>query len=430
MRRTGLSFGACFALLALCGKPSISRAAEDDLPFGVYPALDEVQDGSRPVQDLGTEIQDLGGRMKDTVKAFAERRNFRCFGGPCLIQAFPLLYTKPKSGFFGGLRANITQPRANEELPAFSLNTFLVRSDTAQWLTYAALDIPRVTVLPLRPRLQLRGFYSRTTETRYYGIGLDSERYVRAPDEEVRYGLAEHGFQAALIVPLWNLLTQRLNLFASFSTIRHEPTPFESVSKLFSDRPLGIEGGYSSRIGFGLFLDSRDREVLTRRGWMMEVSGEVAGNPLGEFPFQRLSLSDRRYFSAGPVTLANRFTVDSLLGAPPFWELTSVGGLDPLRNVSGSGLLRGYEPGRFHERTKVLESVEFRWQLNRRRVLGQITDIALVPLGASFGRLGPQNAASVSIGAMALFNRSFLLAVFGSRSLDSSTLTLDFEADF
>jgi len=423
--------GRALAILcALCVKSRTSLAAPDDLPFGVYPSIDEVQDNPRPVQSLGTEIQDLTGRVQDTLKGFAERRNWTCFGGSCLVQAFPLLYTKPDSGFFGGVRANISKPRPNEDLPSFSADAQIIRSDTAQWLTFFAVDIPRIEALPTTPRLRMRALYSRTTETRYFGIGPSSAEFVKHSDEEVRYGLQEYGFQAALIVPVWKIATQKISIFGSFSTLQHKPAPFHPVSKLFDDRPLGIQGGYSSRAGMGLFLDSRDREILSRHGWMVEASGEVAGNPLGGFRFQRLSLSDRRYFSHGAFTLANRFTLDSVLGAPPFWELAGVGGLEPIRNVAGSPLLRGYRAGRFHERTKVINSSEFRWQLSRRRLLGQVTDVALVPLGANLGRLGAQNALSLSTGVSALFNRNFMLAVFLARSVDGTTFTLDFDKTF
>lgn len=422
--------GTLFLFATLCGKSLGSHAAEDDLPFGVYPNIDEVQDAPRPVGSLGTEIKDLGGRVQDTIKQFAERRNFRCLGGPCLVQAFPLLYSKPNSGFFGGFRANIARPVPGQELPAFSTDISVVRSDTAQWLTYFANDVPVVPFLPLKPRLQVRSFYSRTTETRYYGIGPASSHFVTAPDSEVRYGLTEAGLQFALIIPVIRIADQRLNVFSSFSTIHDDPAPFDSVSKLFADKPTGIQGGFSSRAGLGFLVDSRDRENLPRQGWMTEVSAEVAGNPLGAFKFQRISLIDRRYFSMGNYTIANRFTFDMLTGAPPFWELRGVGGVDPVQNVAGSPLLRGYSGGRFHELRKTINSLELRWQMPRQRILGQLADISLIPIGADVGRLGQQNAFSVSTGFMGLFNRSFLVSIFVARSRDHSSLSLDFDRRF
>ena len=72
------------------------------LPFGSYPHIHEIVPEPKESDDLGEEIEDLSTKVRSTVKTFAQHRNSNCFGDPCLIQAFPLIYTKKNSGFFGG----------------------------------------------------------------------------------------------------------------------------------------------------------------------------------------------------------------------------------------------------------------------------------------------------------------------------------------
>lgn len=402
---------AVFLTLASARAAAPVEADPPKLPYGLFPSLRSVTETPRETEDLQTEIRDLQRRVESTVRSFATRRNVTCFDAPCLIQAFPMMYNSPATGFWGGLRANVANMTRTDPY-AFSVDSMLLRSDTNQWITYLAFDAPNIEWLPTQPRIKVRMNRQRTTETRYYGTGTASKLAVDLPDDQVRYALQETGFQTSILVPLASFSDRRLFGFASFAVIDHHPSKLSSEipSLLFVNHPTGTKhGGISARVGGGFLVDARDRELFTRNGWAVETSVESAGPPLGDFRFHRLSLIHRQYGSSGAYTAGLRFTVDMLYGDVPFWELPGVGGVDPIRDISGPTGLRGYVPGRFHEKIKAVLSFDNRIHRAPRRFLGIYYEAVIVPLGIDLGQLGKQPAWSLSSGLNVLFNKNFLV---------------------
>jgi hypothetical protein len=403
-----------------------------ELPYGVFPHLRTVEEAPRATEDLGTEIKDLSKRVTSTVRTMANRRNVSCLGDPCLVQAFPLLYNSRGSGFFGGVRAKLTNIRRNEP-NLYSVDALLVRSDTRQWNVSLGVDFPRIDSLPLDPRWKVRTNYSRSTETRYFGIGRSSEIQTRRPDDQVRYALQEQGFQTSFLFRAGRIGDTEVRLFTLLSVIRHKPSELSPSipSKLYEDNPLGArQGGISARTGFGALIDRRDSEVLSRRGWATETSVEIARPPVGDFSFERFSFIDRRYFTRGRYTLAFRSSFDYLQGEIPFWELAGIGGIDPIRNVASSQGLRAYRYGRYHEKEKFMLNIDHRVHLASTRLFGQFLQTVLLPLAVDLGRLGEQNAWCVSSGINMLFNKNFLIRTFLGYAPTGYALRLSFGQEF
>ncbi len=408
----------------------IKAENENFLPFGSYQSLNSIQKSPKDNDTLTDEVKDLTLKVRDTVKDIAAHRNMQCFGDPCLLQIFPIVYNIPDSGFFGGARAKVTNVSRIE--PAlYSIESYVIRSDTQQWLTYLYLDAPQIEWLPTKPRVKARTFYSRVTERRFYGTENNFEETFE-PDSRFRYSLEEVGLQSSLIIPLFNLGQQRINTFGSFSYVRHRPKTFDSLgtSKLFEVSPTGISGGRSNRIGAGFQIDSRDKEVLTRKGWSLEVSGELSRRPISQYDFSRISLIDRRYFTKGPFTVANRMTFDFIMGSPPFWELEGVGGIDPVSDVTNSTLFRGLLPGRYHENIKIIENLEFRWHFRPTRFFGLHTEPVLLIAAIDAGRFGRFNDISGSTGMKFLVNRSLQIQTYFSYSKYGFDIWADFGQEF
>jgi len=386
----------------------------DELPFGVFPSLSMVQDEDHPDENLGGGIKNIGSRMENAVRTFANRRNFSCFRNPCLLQAFPIIYSKRSSGFFGGFHANLRDSLRGSP-PIYSITGHFIRSDSNQWITYLSLDLPKIEKLPLDPRFKIKGNYNRNTENRFYGFGTDSKEALTRDDKELRFGLTEYSFQSALIVPVMYFEGDgQLSIFSSLDANEIRITRFDPAknSKLFEDNPRGIKGGSSSSLGLGVIADTRDREVMTTSGWATEMSTEVGGSVFGDYRFQRFTFVDRRYYSWRRSTFALRTTLDAISGDTPFWELEGVGGSDPIRNVSGSGILRAYKSGRHHEKVKAIQSAEYRVSLRPRRLWGQFTEITFFPIGGDVGRMGRLWAWDLITGVDLLMNRSFLIRTF------------------
>jgi hypothetical protein len=238
------------------------------LPFGFYPTIEkQTRVESRPVESLPREVEALTKELGNTVKTIASHRNTTCFDNPCLFQAFPLIYERINSGFFGGARVKLTD--VSRQRPyLYSLEGLLVRSDTQQWSVFLGADFPQIELVPFEPRLKVNFNYSRTTETKYFGSGSSFLAKVDPLDDNYRYALSELGYQSSLIVPITKFGEQKFGIFGNFSSIKNRPQPFadQAQSPLYNDQPTGIEGGYSTRVGAGVIIDSRDQEVLSRSG--------------------------------------------------------------------------------------------------------------------------------------------------------------------
>jgi hypothetical protein len=425
------------AILAQTGAPTLALAQSFStyLPWGHYPSMETRQKDPYAEFDedatLAGEIRDFSKDLSAGVRYVAQRRNFSCLGAPCRYQLIPLLYSKPNSGFFGGIRANMTNISRQDPFTWVG-DLQLVRSDTRQWLSFASIDFPRIEWLPFEPRLKIRGTYAKSTEFRYYGQGEVAQDAYKVPDSDARYSLISHGVNSTLLLPLSRSDPRTWGLYVHFSTTRNTIDRFQEGSTfLFDTRPTGIKGGFSSVLGGGFFWTNVDRELLARKGQSLELGVLGGGNPLGNYQFRRATLVDRRYISWKRLTLAHRLTGDAIFGNPPFWELAGVGGIDPLTSVAGSGLLPGYPPGRFHALYKVIESIELRVHHRVFRALNQYIEPITIPFAASGAYFGDEQFAwSGSVGAQLLWNKSFLTRVYLNRSAEDWTMNLRFGQEF
>jgi hypothetical protein len=403
-------------------------------PRDQYPSMVEntspFHQESQENATLAGDIKNLSQEIQRSVKDVAQKRNLTCLGDPCLLQFFPLAYSKPDSGFFGGLRVNLTNiSRLNPYF--YNSHIQIIRSDTDQWLSAFQLDIPEVNLKAFSPRLKLRGVYARSTEFRYTGEGAASKNENLRPDAEKRYSLNEKSAGATLLIPFKLYTETRFGLYSTYDYASVRNGPFVSEqSILFENKPYAFEGGIFRSLGFGIYYDTRNSETLTRSGEMFELGAAVGALDREGQVSYRINLIDRRYYSVKRWTLAHRLTLDGLFGKVPFWQKTSIGGIDPIRDVSGSGLLKGYAGGRFHEQYKILESLELRLHQNEYRALGQRGDLVLIPVAFEMGILSRLFVWSFSTGVDLLWNKSFLTRFYASYAEGDTSLSLKFSQEF
>jgi|GEM_PF-1235220 len=419
--------------------PSAGHAASNDdfekyFPTDQYPSYSSTQEGKdsneeRPDNFVGG-IKNLSAEIQKSVKEVAQKRNLTCFGDPCLFQFFPLVYTRPESGFFGGVRLNLTNISRRDPY-FYAANIQIIRSDSKQWLTAANFDIPIADFKVFKPRVKLRGSYARSTEFRYNGEGSASYSFAKRPERDKRYSLNERSAGTTVLIPLWIYSKSQFGLYTSYdySVVKIDPY-FSNGSILFSQKPTAYEGGTYRSLGMGIYNDTRDSEFFTRSGEMLELGIGLGALDENQDVVYRANLSDRRYYSKGRWTLAHRLTLDGLFGEVPFWEKTSVGGIDPIRDINGSGLLKGAPDGRFHENIKLMEAVEVRLHQNEFKAFGQRGNLALVPIAAEIGLLGRLGVWSISTGLDILWNKSFLTRFYTSFSEGNWELNLKFTQDF
>jgi hypothetical protein len=134
---------------------------------------------------------------------------------------------------------------------------------------------------------------------------------------------------------------------------------------LAAQRPLGSRGGSSLLWEVGVLLDTRDREVGTRKGLFANASAFAAPafGPLGPGSFAGFDLAASSYWPlAKCATLAARALLDVKLGlgSVPFYERDQYEGITYGDGLGGSGTLRGVARGRMAGDQKGLASVELR----------------------------------------------------------------------
>lgn len=434
-KRRGIkAITAC--ILTLCiTNAQLAQASELEkyFPQQNYPRLNDGAQDSKEIKEesLRSGIQQLGKEIQQKVKTVAKRRNIDCFGDPCLLQGLPLLYNIPDSGFFGGFQANFSNiARTNPYLYSFNLR--VVRSDTNQWLSRAQLDIPEIeSLLPFTFRAKLRGAFYRGTEFRYSGEGQQGQEIFADPNNQLRYSLEDLRGGLTVLIPINVYRHSKLGLYASYDYSKVKTDNFGSdTSVLYQKQPLAYQGDTYRTAGIGVYFDSRDREILTRQGEMLEWGFAAGHLEDAQDMSYRMTLIDRRYYSEKRWTLAHRLTVDGIFGAPPFWELTAVGGVDPIRDLSASGILKGYPEGRFHENFKLIESAELRLHQNQMRLFGQRGDLALMLAGLDVGLLNEVFVWSFSTGFDAFWNNSFLTRLYFAYAEPGWSLRLRFSQEF
>ncbi len=421
------------ATLWVCSATGAPASSFDAyFPRGQYPALIDVAPEappSSPRESLLGDIKVLSSEIQKSVREVSQKRNLTCFGDPCLFQAFPLLYSKPNSGFFGGFRANLTNISRRDPY-FYVINTQVTRSDTQQWLATVNMDVPQVRLGPLEPRFKLRGSYARSTEFRYVGEGRASYDLNKYPDGDKRYSLRETAAGGTVLAPLVVRPASKFGLFATYDYSSVRTDPFGRDTLLYRLRPEHFRGGTFRSVGVGLYRDARPTETFTRNGEMIEAGVSTGRlDASGEVSY-RVTVVDRRYQSVRRWTLAHRLTADGIFGASPFWVRSGVGGIDPVRDVSGSGILKAYSGGRFHEKYKLIESAELRLHQNEFRALGLRGDLAIMPLGFDVGFLNRLFAWSVATGFDVLWNRSFLTRFYAAFTETEWALRLKFSQEF
>ncbi len=416
MAPTFLAFllGVLLSSSALCQE--IDDTDKLGLPTGVHPHLNSVVgDDDAKDQSLDSEIKFIGHQIKSTVKYVTAKRGFSCLGAPCNIKAFPLMYTKRYSGFWGGARMKLTnESRTDPYLYAVDLN--FQRSDTQQYELGVSLDVPHLKVLPYHPRLKVEFNVLDTNEVRYFGQGEMSKYYEENPNklDRTRYNLEQYQAEALLAFRIAVIRGQTYSFFGGAHSTALTNGRFESasVTELFKSQPRAFKGGLSGAWTLGIVSDSRDSEFMARSGWMLEGGVSIGGKPIGNYKFNRIFINDRRFFSYKKSTIAHRLTFDVLSGDVPFWEFKRVAGIQPISDISSSDLLRSYYRGRFHEAFKIVESLEWRYNAGRIWLFGLKPDIIAVPIALNFGRLGDVGAWSTSTGAYLAFSKTFLAQVF------------------
>jgi hypothetical protein len=141
--------------------------------------------------------------------------------------------------------------------------------------------------------------------------------------------------------------------------------------------------------------DSRDNDVVTRRGMFLSAFLRYSPRITSELPYayERVTLKAQLYGT--PVrrwlTLSFRLVGDTLLGSPPFYELAR---FDETPAVGGGKALRGVPAQRYYGKVKLFENLEARSEIlpftfrGKKMVLGAAV---FLDAGRTWTELGTSN---------------------------------------
>jgi hypothetical protein len=154
-----------------------------------------------------------------------------------------------------------------------------------------------------------------------------------------------------------------LTLYAGYQYRYLWITPY-SGSVLEQQSPRGIGGGRNGSVFAGILWDTRDDEQNTRRGYLVQFGGRVAGPSTASlYSYQGVTFGTRLFWSLWTprLVLALHGEADHLWGDVPFWEWNQLGGISSAEGLGGLDTLRGVARNRYGGNTKVFGNVELRW---------------------------------------------------------------------
>ena len=136
----------------------------------------------------------------------------------------------------------------------------------------------------------------------------------------------------------------------------------------------------SSGFGPKATLDTRDNDMTPSSGALVELRTNFADEAFGsDFDYQTYELSGNTYRRVGPGVLALRGLACQVSGSTPLFDLCLYG---------SSGDLRGYEAGRYRDRTMLVAQAEYRFPLAGR--FGAVVFAGTGKVARSFDDLGEE----------------------------------------
>ncbi|HLL06470.1 MAG TPA: BamA/TamA family outer membrane protein [Myxococcaceae bacterium] len=242
---------------------------------------------------------------------------------------------------------------------------------------FVRYDGPRL-LGPLR--VEARFDYFRESRSPFYGAGNSSAPDFEGNEGDSHYNYTRGSPGASLRLrgkPLGD--SHPLQLYGGYAW-RHTNVSPHKASMLAELNPLGIEGGTTSQLLFGVLWDSRDSELEPTTGGIEELSVRASGYSTGsKYQYAGVTLSERRFLRlSSRVVFAQRLTLDMLFGEVPFYEWCTTGGISTPEGVGGMSSVRGIERNRFAGNIKMFSNSELRVRAAEMTAFGHPTRLGAV----------------------------------------------------
>lgn len=255
------------------------------------------------------------------------------------LAAFPIAFYTPETGFgMGAAGAYFFKPHPESRPSSIGAIAF--------YSTRGNLSVG------IAPELYSRDGSRRITAAlsyenfpqSFWGIGNDTEKEM-----EEEYTSRAVNFDFSFQRRFYRGM--RVGLRYNF---RYERvTEVEEDGLLVTGEVPGTEEHKVSGLGIVTTWDNRDNIIFTRKGTFVEFLGMYYGDILGsDYEYSRVSF-DARLFTpiAGEHSVALRGLATNVAGEAPFQDLPVLG---------GAFLMRGYDVGRFRDKSRMIFQAEYR----------------------------------------------------------------------
>lgn len=207
--------------------------------------------------------------------------------------------------------------------------------------------------------------------TPWYGVGnaapYDEARVTDADPYYYRFGRTRRSVTVEVQRPLgaWHM-RGLLGVGAVHGSIVTVPdgvgtTLLEEAQAAASGPPLD---GWSNHVRAGLVRDTRDRETGPRSGSWTELIVQRVDEALGSSAsYTRVTLTDRRYYSTGPLTVAHRILIQDASEGIPLRDLHQIQtSFKQQEGLGGAKSVRGVLKNRYAGRGLMLWNTELRYR--------------------------------------------------------------------
>jgi len=226
-----------------------------------------------------------------------------------------------------------------------------------------------------RWRVDIRGSFTDETTLKYYGIGNASQAPSNLDDPTKEYGRIHPTLSVESRITIGHPLYLVLGNFYT-----HNWMDVRQDSSLTADRENGAPAARALLGQFdphgvelaevGLEYDTRDNEIVTRRGMYHAIHFRYSPRIGTVLPYGYgvVDINLRAYATPIPrwLTLSGRLVGDALMGSPPFYELAR---FDQTPAIGGVNAIRGVPAQRYYGKVKVFGNFEARSELFPFRLL-------------------------------------------------------------
>lgn len=216
---------------------------------------------------------------------------------------------------------------------------------------FLVFDTPHL--LPNKLRFYLEAEFIQIPDANYYGIGNET---VRAQSEAFNeFALTEPRVQTHVRRELGPVQAFG-GVTVGFASMEAQPGTL-----LAAQQPVGFEGGRNVTGLVGVGYDTRDNEIVTRKGVYSEVYSRFALTPLSEYAWFGGGITEAAFWAPIDwIVLGQRVMFEALGGAVPLSEMYRIGGTRNVRGIGGVFSQRGFKEGRFIGPIKGLANFEIR----------------------------------------------------------------------